>query len=90
MLATARTRLDFTLRRTPDKNWGTAAADAPPSFGAGPVRFPPTTRASVSADPAARSGWRPAAGAHRGRRGRQLAGHHARDGDLDGAPRRPG
>jgi predicted alpha-1,2-mannosidase len=46
------TRLDFTLGSTPDTSWGTAAGDAPPSFGAGPVTFPPTTRAQVRTDPA--------------------------------------
>jgi predicted alpha-1,2-mannosidase len=44
-------RLDFTLGSTPDTHWGTAASDAPPSFGAGPVSFPPTTRAAVSVTP---------------------------------------
>jgi predicted alpha-1,2-mannosidase len=46
------TRLDFTVGSQPNKNWGTAAADAPPSFGAGPVVFPPTTRAQLRTDPA--------------------------------------
>ncbi|MCX4750842.1 GH92 family glycosyl hydrolase [Kitasatospora sp. NBC_01287] len=45
-------RLDFTLGTNPDPAWGSGAGDAPPSFGAGPVHFPPTTRAAVSADPA--------------------------------------
>ncbi|MBC3841417.1 glycoside hydrolase family 92 protein [Streptacidiphilus sp. 4-A2] len=43
--------LDFTLGTTPDTSWGTAAADAPPSFGDGPVVFPPTTRAAVTVAP---------------------------------------
>jgi predicted alpha-1,2-mannosidase len=45
------TRLDFTLAATPDTHWGTGRDDAPPSFGAGPVRFPPTTRAFVTEKP---------------------------------------
>ncbi|MDT4987993.1 MAG: hypothetical protein QOI74_2087 [Micromonosporaceae bacterium] len=45
------TRLDFRLGDTPDTAWGTRRGDAPPSFGAGPVRFPPTTRAFVAVDP---------------------------------------
>ena len=32
--------LDFTLSKTPDTNWGTAMSDAPPSFPAGPIKFP--------------------------------------------------
>jgi predicted alpha-1,2-mannosidase len=43
--------LGFTLAATPDKSWGSAGADAPPSYGAGPVRFPPSTLASVTATP---------------------------------------
>jgi predicted alpha-1,2-mannosidase len=43
--------LDFTLSPTPDKSWGTAAADAPPSFGAGPVHFPPSTDAALGLNP---------------------------------------
>ena len=35
--------LDFTLSRSPSTGWGTAAGDAPPSFGAGPVHFPGTS-----------------------------------------------
>src|SRR3989440_1934 len=45
------TRLDFTLAATPDTRWGTGRDDAPPSFGAGPVRFPPTTRAFLTVNP---------------------------------------
>ncbi len=44
-------RLDFTLGATPNTAWGTRPQDAPPSFGAGAPVFPPTTRASVTADP---------------------------------------
>lgn len=33
--------LDFTLSASPDTSWGTAPGDAPPSFPAGPVSFPP-------------------------------------------------
>lgn len=44
-------QLDFTLSSTPDTSWGSAAGDAPPSFGAGPVKFPPSTRASLSLSP---------------------------------------
>jgi YVTN family beta-propeller protein len=43
--------LDFTLSSSPDKSWGTAAADAPPSFGAGPVHFPPSTHAALDLNP---------------------------------------
>jgi predicted alpha-1,2-mannosidase len=46
------TRLDFTVGGQPDKSWGAGAQDAPPSFGAGPVHFPPSTRAQVRTDPA--------------------------------------
>jgi predicted alpha-1,2-mannosidase len=46
-----RLRLDFRLAATPNTAWGTGTADAPPSFGAGPVHFPPTTRASVAIEP---------------------------------------
>jgi predicted alpha-1,2-mannosidase len=46
------TRLDFTVGAQPNRGWGTGASDAPPSFGAGPVTFPPTTRAQVRTDPA--------------------------------------
>jgi predicted alpha-1,2-mannosidase len=35
--------LDFTLSKSPDTSWGSAAGDAPPSFGAGPVHFPGTS-----------------------------------------------
>jgi predicted alpha-1,2-mannosidase len=43
--------LDFTLSSSPDKSWGTAASDAPPSFGAGPVHFPPSTHAALDLNP---------------------------------------
>jgi predicted alpha-1,2-mannosidase len=43
--------LDFTLASTPDKSWGTARGDAPPSFAAGPVHFPAATRAAVTVAP---------------------------------------
>jgi predicted alpha-1,2-mannosidase len=43
--------LDFTLSSTPNKSWGTAASDAPPSFGAGPVHFPPSTQAALDLNP---------------------------------------
>jgi predicted alpha-1,2-mannosidase len=46
------TRMDFGVGSRPNLAWGTGIADAPPSFGAGPVRFPPTTRAFVRTDPA--------------------------------------
>jgi predicted alpha-1,2-mannosidase len=45
------TRLDFSVGAQPNKTWGTGANDAPPSFGAGPVSFPPSTRAQVRTDP---------------------------------------
>ncbi|MGH8370308.1 MAG: GH92 family glycosyl hydrolase, partial [Gammaproteobacteria bacterium] len=41
-------RMDFTLGDTPDMHWGTAADDAPPSYAAGPVHFPPTTSARIT------------------------------------------
>ena len=44
--------LDFTLSATPDTSWGTAAADAPPSFPAGPADFPPSTSAAFDVSPA--------------------------------------
>src|SRR5262245_60867836 len=45
-------RLDASLSATPNLHRGTGRADAPPSYGAGPVRFPPSTRAWVRTDPA--------------------------------------
>jgi predicted alpha-1,2-mannosidase len=44
-------RLDFTLSASPDTHWGAAPDDAPPSFGAGPVQFPPSTRAAFDVSP---------------------------------------
>ncbi|WP_161789783.1 GH92 family glycosyl hydrolase [Streptacidiphilus neutrinimicus] len=44
-------RLDYTLSATPDTGWGAETADAPPSFPAGPVRFPPSTSAALSLTP---------------------------------------
>ncbi|HEY0807437.1 MAG TPA: GH92 family glycosyl hydrolase, partial [Pseudonocardiaceae bacterium] len=46
------TRLDFTMGAQPNLAWGTGTGDAPPSFGAGPVVFPPTTRAQLRTNPA--------------------------------------
>ena len=43
--------LDFTLSNTPNTHWGTAAADAPPSFSAGPVKFPASTNAALDVTP---------------------------------------
>ena len=43
--------LDFTLSNTPNTHWGTAASDAPPSFAAGPVTFPPSTHAALDVTP---------------------------------------
>src|SRR5205807_1111940 len=50
--APAVTRLDFALGASPNPAWRAAAADAPPSYPAGPVRFPPSTPARLSLDPA--------------------------------------
>lgn len=35
--------LDFRVGSRPDRSWGSAPADAPPSFAPGPVHFPPST-----------------------------------------------
>ncbi|HEX4789479.1 MAG TPA: GH92 family glycosyl hydrolase [Actinospica sp.] len=43
--------LDFTLSTSPNTSWGSAAADAPPSFGAGAVGFPASTRAALDVSP---------------------------------------
>jgi predicted alpha-1,2-mannosidase len=43
--------LDFTLSSSPNTSWGAAAGDAPPSFGAGPVHFPPSTAATLAVNP---------------------------------------
>ncbi|HJP73811.1 MAG TPA: GH92 family glycosyl hydrolase [Pseudonocardiaceae bacterium] len=45
------TELDYTVGAQPNTTWGTGAQDAPPSFGAGPTNFPPSTRAQVRTDP---------------------------------------
>ncbi|MEY9940914.1 putative alpha-1,2-mannosidase [Streptacidiphilus sp. MAP5-52] len=44
-------RLDYTLATTPNTSWGAATADAPPSFGAGRVQFPPSTSAALDLAP---------------------------------------
>ena len=44
-------RLDFGLTGRPDQAWGTAAGDAPPSYGAGPVTFPASTAAALTVSP---------------------------------------
>lgn len=49
--ATGPHELDFTLSATPDTQWGTGPGDAPPSFAAGPVKFPPSTRAALDVTP---------------------------------------
>ncbi|HEU5353078.1 MAG TPA: GH92 family glycosyl hydrolase [Actinocrinis sp.] len=49
--ATRAHELDFTLSANPNTSWGTAPGDAPPSFGAGPVTFPPSTRAALAVTP---------------------------------------
>ncbi len=43
--------LDFTLSTTPNTSFGSAPDDAPPSFGAGPVHFPPSTTATLDVSP---------------------------------------
>jgi len=43
--------LDFNLSTGPNTQWGTGSADAPPSFGAGPVTFPASTRAALDVTP---------------------------------------
>ena len=35
------TKLDYTMTGTADETWGAAAADAPPSYSAGTLQFPP-------------------------------------------------
>lgn len=50
------TRLDYTLGSTPNKSWGTAAADASPSFGQGEAPVLGFTPGSVAAIPAGQSG----------------------------------
>jgi putative alpha-1,2-mannosidase len=39
--AAGRTDIAFSLAGTPAASWGTAAADAPPSYSSGPLTFPP-------------------------------------------------
>jgi len=39
--ASGKTDVDFSLSGTPDTSWGAAAADAPPSYPAGSLTFPP-------------------------------------------------
>ncbi len=41
--------LDFNLGDAPNRSWGVAANDAPPSFASGPVSFPPSTTATFHA-----------------------------------------
>lgn len=41
------TRLDYTMTSTPDTAWGAAAADAPPSYPSGPLRFPPGRQPTI-------------------------------------------
>jgi len=43
--------LAFSLSSSPTV-WGSATGDAPPSFGSGPVKFPPSTRATLTVTPA--------------------------------------
>jgi YVTN family beta-propeller protein len=43
--------LNFTLSSTPNEKWGTGSGDAPVSFGAGPVKFPPSTHAALDLSP---------------------------------------
>jgi predicted alpha-1,2-mannosidase len=45
--------LDYALDSTPDPQWGAQPEDAPPSFPAGPLKFPPTTRAFLTTNPTA-------------------------------------
>ncbi|GIH15852.1 GH92 family glycosyl hydrolase [Rugosimonospora africana] len=47
-----RTTLSFDLSPAPDHHWGTATGARPPSYPAGPVRFPAATRAFLRTDPA--------------------------------------
>ncbi len=41
------TRLDYTMTSTADQSWGAAADDAPPSYPAGPLQFPPGRQPEV-------------------------------------------
>ncbi len=42
-------RLDFVMASTPNTQWGTQPSDAPPSYTAAPVAFPPATTAMLQA-----------------------------------------
>jgi hypothetical protein len=46
-----RTTLAFDLSPAPDHAWGTAQDARPPSYPAGPMRFPASTRAFLRTDP---------------------------------------
>ncbi len=46
------TALSFDVGSDPNTQFGAAIADAPPSFGIGPLAFPPSTLASLTAPPA--------------------------------------
>ncbi len=46
---TGQVTLRFTLGASPNRRWGSASDDAPPSFAAGPVHFPPATRIRLAA-----------------------------------------
>lgn len=43
--------LAFTLASSPNEQWGTAPDDAPPSFAAVPVHFPPSSAVALSLSP---------------------------------------
>jgi predicted alpha-1,2-mannosidase len=43
--------LNFTLAASPNEKWGSETSEAPPSFSAGPVKFPPSTRAALDVSP---------------------------------------
>ncbi|HET9169623.1 MAG TPA: GH92 family glycosyl hydrolase [Actinospica sp.] len=43
--------LDFNLSTTANTHWGTGANDAPPSYSAGPITFPASTRAALDVTP---------------------------------------
>jgi predicted alpha-1,2-mannosidase len=40
--------LSFTLGAAPDKSWGSAPGDAPPSYAIAPVHFPPSANVGIS------------------------------------------
>lgn len=46
--------LAFTLGTTPNERWGSAPADAPPSYAAAPVRFPPASAVTLALSPSLR------------------------------------